>query len=147
MPSTVIPLRAITIYILIGFVYNFSMKSDSGEDIQTMPEEGDTWAVDASVGKAVTIKIRGNPTTGYGWYLKNRVDVEKEAIISATNLNEYGSGDYATDPHQQGMVGVPGYYYFKFSPLKAGKTQLVFEHKRAWEQTAHRTVSVDVTIQ
>ena len=82
--------------------------------------------------KEFYIKVRGNPTTGYGWYLSENSD--KENLLTL-NLDEYNScNDYVVDKHPEGMVGVGGNYYFKFKGLKEGNYNLMFIKKRAWEQ-------------
>ena len=106
-----------------------------------------TLEVSPAAGQIFTIKIRGNATTGYGWFLQNRANIDTDAI-QALNLNEYGSSqNYITDEHEEGMVGVGGYYYFKFKALKSGASvSLVFIHKRPWETSPVRTVEVKVNI-
>jgi predicted secreted protein len=105
--------------------------------------------VKTQVGKVLIVKIRGNPTTGYGWYLEN-VGLLNNAQLEPLNLNEYhSSDDYITDEHEPGMVGVPGSYYFKFKAhvALADPIELKFSHKRPWEDQPLRTASVLVTIE
>jgi predicted secreted protein len=117
------------------------------------PDNDQSNSMDVSVesGKEFSIKIRGNPTTGYGWYLKNAEAISNSAVLKAKNLNEYEStNDYKTDPHAAGMVGVPGSYYFTFeATASAGKKEaLTFVYKRPWEKETEPiyTLTVNVSI-
>jgi predicted secreted protein len=97
----------------------------------------------------LVITMRGNPTTGYGWYLKNANELNEDVLIPK-NLNEHNTAkDYVTDEHPEGMVGVGGSYKFKFLCNKASEenVDLVFEYKRPWEKNeALRTVTVKVNL-
>ena len=86
-------------------------------------------------GSEFNIKIAGNPTTGYSWYLNNEDELKKGGV-QPTNLNEYKSADYVQDDAPQGMVGVGGKFDFKFK-LDEGKKnvpEIIFSYKRPWEK-------------
>jgi hypothetical protein len=48
----------------------------------TLPVENIT----AQAGSIFTIKVSGNPTTGYGWYLKNKAELTNSEVLVASNL-------------------------------------------------------------
>ena len=86
-------------------------------------------------GSEFNIKIAGNPTTEYSWYLNNEDELKKGGV-QPTNLNEYKSADYVQDDAPQGMVGVGGNFDFKFK-LDEGKKnvpEIIFSYKRPWEK-------------
>jgi predicted secreted protein len=148
--QTIFYLKTLTIFFLMLTVSNSTRKLSPypNDDLFTMPSDlaQDTpWNISAKMGSTFTIKIRGNPTTGYSWFLENRTNLNT-SLIQALNLSEHGSADYVTDPSEPGMVGVGGYYYFRFSALAAGDAQLVFVHKRPWETSPLKTVTVNVSI-
>ena len=103
-------------------------------------------SINTKAGSTFTIKVSGNPTTGFGWYLKNKEELTKSQVLVASNLNEYGSAEYYSDPHPEGMVGVGGNYYFKFKANAAGNVMLIFEHKRPWEKEVLTTYTVKVVV-
>jgi predicted secreted protein len=117
------------------------------ENTVELPNKTGSFPTTVSLNQILVVKIRGNPTTGYGWYLEN-ADTLDRSILNPTNLNEYNScKDYITDNHPQGYVGVGGYYYFKFKPLKeTNSITLIFNNKRPWENKAVRTVELLVTV-
>ena len=88
-------------------------------------------------GSEFNIKIPGNPTTGYSWYLTNDEEL-KSAGLEPSNLNEYKSADYAQNSHPKGMVGVGGCFDFKFklSNDKKNVPDIKLAYKRPWEQNA-----------
>ena len=135
-----------TIIMSIATVPSTKINEDMGE-VHTMPQGTNSFDVTSKAGETFTIKIRGNPTTGYSWFLENRDNLDNSAI-QALNLNEHGSSrDYITDEHPEGMVGVGGFYYFRFKGLKAGvNATLRFVNKRPWETTAIRSVDVNVNL-
>lgn len=134
-----------TIIMSIATVPSTKINDDMGE-VHTLPQ-GTKFDITAKAGDTFTIKIRGNPTTGFGWFLENRDNLDN-SVIQPLNLNEHGSSrDYITDEHPEGMVGVGGYYYFKFKGMKAGaNVTLRFVNKRPWETSAIRSVDVNVNL-
>lgn len=140
--------------ICISIMFSSNTKSganevelDSNTDVYELPNDVNEWEIKDSVGKIIDIKIRGNPTTGYGWFLVNAGDVDIN-VLKPLNLNQYNSAnDFVVDEHPTGMVGVGGYYHFKFQALKAGQDlKLKFVNKRPWEEQNDREVIIKVTI-
>jgi predicted secreted protein len=94
-------------------------------------------------GKTYSIPLRGNPTTGYGWF----ASVVDSSIVTITNVNSNGgSKDYVTDPAPAGFAGVGGTYYFTVLGLRAGKTTITFQYKRPWETTSSKVENHVVTV-
>lgn len=92
------------------------------------------------------IKLKGNPTTGYGWYLENANQLDN--AIQANNLSSTGSAlDYVKDPAPAGYVGVGGTYNFEFTALDvADNVSLRFVYKRPWELTTANKITVTLKI-
>jgi len=70
-----------------------------------------------------TIKLEGNPTTGYGWYYS----VVPDGIIKEI------SSDYKQDFNPLGKNGVGGTFIFKFESVAPGEATITFEYYRDWE--------------
>ena len=117
-------------------------------EIFELPNTVNSLDVKASIGKVFSIKIRGNPTTGYGWYLENVNSIDRNTL-EPLNLNQHNSAtDFVTDPHAEGMVGVGGSYFFKFRAKQAVENlKLTFVNKRPWETTNERVATVNVNIE
>jgi len=92
------------------------------------------------------VKLKGNPTTGYGWYLSNASQLSN--ALQATNLNAMGSTtSYVQNPAPAGYVGVGGTFIFRFNALAAAdNVNLDFVLKRPWETTLANKITVTVKI-
>jgi predicted secreted protein len=98
------------------------------------------------VGNEFEIKLEGNPTTGYSWYLKS-LDKASNAIVSPVNLNSNNStANYIQYPKNAEEVGVGGTFNFKFKGVANGQTKLNFDYKRPWEDTPIETKEYSVVI-
>ena len=142
----------ISIVILLNVINGYKINDLDGFQIfpvsQMISSNSEPVDITAELGMNIAIKIRANPTTGYSVYLKNSVaDLEKSNIVTPLNLNNKGgSSDYIVDPHPIGMVGVPGYYYFKFKTKSVGEIKLNFVHMRIWDPTDAATLKVNLSV-
>ena len=90
------------------------------------------------------LKVRGNPTTGYSWYVSA---ISDESNLKCTNLNQWKSSEnYVVDPHEPGFVGVGGTFYFKFQGNKEGNYDITLVKKRPWEPEPIQTKNIKVQI-
>jgi len=90
-------------------------------------------AIDVNNDEVFTVKLDGNPTTGYSWILENEEEISASGIVSKVN------DDFVEDDHEEGMVGVGGKFIFEFMVNNACGKQLpnlVFAYKRPWEVDA-----------
>jgi len=106
----------------------------------------DSFAVESK--KNFSIQIKANPTTGYQVFLKSSVsELESSGVVTPLNLKPEGTtGDYNTDPHEEGMTGVGGSYFFKFSANKPGEVLLVFENKRVWDPSDATQSNIKIVV-
>ena len=91
--------------------------------------------IDTAAGKQFNIVLDGNATTGYMW----------EASYDKAYLSLV-KDEYKQNESKQGMVGVPGKHYFTFQALKAGKTEVTLNYKRAWEDSPIETKVFNINI-
>ena len=102
-------------------------------------------AIKAHQNEKFIIKVAGNPSTGYGWFLGKKTE---DNGLKCTNCDEYNSSnDYKVDKHPAGMVGVPGNYYFIFSGEQKGHIDLEFVNKRPWEKESFKERRLTVNIE
>ena len=108
-----------------------------------------TWEISAKRGDTISIKIRGNKTTGYSWYLVNR-DQLKKLNIQPLNLDQHGSTtNYAMDENPEHLMGVGGYFYFDLQipdNIENQVVELEFAHKRPWEPEPISTTRLKMSI-
>jgi len=90
-----------------------------------------------TVGQNFSIKMQGNPSTGYNWYLDS--ENSDSNAVACLNLSEYGTGDYLKAEQAGGNLGMicgaPGYSVFNFEIKQAGEHKVTLIYKRGWEST------------
>lgn len=145
--NSIVRTKILILFALISLSLQARKTSNSNTREFSLPNDQDAYEVSVPKGEDFAIKIRGNPTTGYGWFLDNPKQLEGSSV-EALNLNDMNSAEYVADDHPNGMVGVGGYYYFKFKAVGDANTStnLTFIHKRPWETTNLRTAVVTVKI-
>ena len=72
-------------------------------------------------GSRVSIKLEGNPTTGYLWDLTEC----DQTILAQSSEVDYKSGS--------SLVGAGGIYTFDFKAVDSGKTRVKLIYHRPWE--------------
>ncbi|CAD2219770.1 inhibitor of cysteine peptidase [Angomonas deanei] len=98
----------------------------------TVADQGKTVSVQS--GGSVTIKLPGNPTTGYTWAVQS----PNEELYATTK-----SYDSTAPP---GMVGGGGEFTFTVTPKKSGTIPLVFLYLREFEGPKDTDKKFDVTL-
>ena len=115
-----------------------------------LQKEGGDKELKVEDNKEFTVALAGNPSTGYSWLMANVEAVKNNNVIQPLNLNQYNTcDDYVHDPHEPGMVGFGGVYYFKFKVNNGtGKElpKLVFEYKRHWEKDKPPYGKAEITL-
>ena len=90
-----------------------------------LAESDDGKSVKVDVGRRVRIRLAGNPTTGYSWFL---MPIEGSAVKAEGKL------EYKPNAHQPGMVGVGGTFELLLRAVGAGESKVRLEYKRPWEK-------------
>jgi inhibitor of cysteine peptidase len=88
-------------------------------------ESDDGKSVSVDVGRRVRIRLAGNPTTGYSWFL---MPIEGQAVKAN------GEVEYKPNAQQPGMVGGGGTFELVLRAVQAGKSSVRMEYKRPWEK-------------
>ena len=106
------------------------------------------FTIDVKEGEEFALKLRGNPTTGYSWFLLNPSDSTDS--LQATNLSADGGASYVPDSNDRLLVGGAGAFYYKFKAVKVANEPKVlhFLYQRAWlkNENSAPTVSVKVNV-
>jgi predicted secreted protein len=86
-------------------------------------------------GQTITIRLAGNPTTGFTWN-----DATKSDVVKLSGKVEHRAGGTA--------LGAPGVSTATFVAVKAGKSTIALEYKRVFEKKpAAKTFTVNVVVQ
>ena len=92
------------------------------------------------------LKIKGNPTTGYNWYILNYDELPNLDIIC---LNKDNTGEFIYDPNQVGIVGIGGTFTFRFKVNSHNNNFKTIKliYKRDWENNPNDLiVSINVLV-
>ena len=81
--------------------------------------------IEVPVGQSLIINLESNPSTGFGWSIREITD---QAVLNETS-NRFVSPDQ-TDPPK---VGVGGTEVWQFGALKPGKSTITMVYSRIWE--------------
>ena len=99
----------------------------SGETGKRMIFEmsGDTSTnISVKVFQEFSLKIKSNPSTGFGWSLDHPLD---ETMVQQIGHDTEDSGKI-------GLVGAPQFEIWTFKALKAGETSISIKYARSWEK-------------
>ena len=88
-------------------------------------------------GQTLTVKLEGNPTTGYTWEM-----FEPDGAI----LRQVGEPEFNADSD---LLGAPGTLTLRFKAVEAGQMELRLVYHRPWETGVEplETFTVQVTVQ
>lgn len=120
-------------FIMSVFMFIASLLGIGGKKI----EDGEMIQYSADK-KSVIIVLEENPSTGYRWTYK----IANDGILNS-------AGDKYVAPDFSGKVaptGAPGTRIFTFDANKPGKTKLIFEYERSWEDSSIEKITVNVTV-
>ena len=106
-------------------------------------------------GKNFKVKLAGNPTTGYTWFLLNLESLASSKYVSNVDTNEDGTaGGYIPSVPQFDDLPVIGsdgdfYYTFKAVAKTSEPVELLFSYQRPWLKTNDdpNAVKVKITVE
>ncbi len=104
---------------------------------QNITESMDGQTVTVKAGESFTIKLSGNPTTGYGWQM---------ADVDTSIVQQDGKTAYKMDLP---IAGSGGMYTYHFKTVSAGTTTLNFKYLRSWEKdkAPYKTFTITIEVQ
>lgn len=103
--------------------------------------------VTAKLNTTLDIRVKGNPSTGYNWYLENAEEIINAKVLTPLNLtNRHGSKNFVQNAHTQGAIGVGGSYSFQFLPSANGRATISLIYKRPWLKNSEKTYTLEVTV-
>ena len=140
-------MKAFVKVLLLAFVsVSLVAAEEKPQTLLQVPNGASNLSMVVKANKVFSIRLQGNPTTGYMWTLTNVDAINSSAVTPVEKNGEFGT--FKPDLHQKGMVGVGGIFEFTF---KAGDATnelipIEFAYKRAWEQENGKTVTVKVQV-
>ena len=120
-------------------------------DVDTEANSNNVFSV--KKGKKFKVKLAGNPTTGYSWFLLNLKYLTSSKYISNVDTNKDGTaGGYvpSASPNEDGiqLVGSGGYYYYTFKAVAktSQPVELLFSYQKPWLKNNNDPNAVKVKI-
>lgn len=93
--------------------------------LKLLTEADDGTTVKLAAGSEFDIRLKGNPTTGYGWRVES---------IGGGAVAQKGDQEYIPSEKARGRVGVGGTEIFHFEVKAPGETKVKLGYKRPWEK-------------
>jgi len=111
-----------------------------------LPSSATEGEIKAREGEIFSIKVKGNPTTGYSWFLVNEEELTSSGIIPH-NLTENKSGSYLSQ-NPKGMVGGGGIFDFQFkvNQLNNELPKIILTYRRPWLPVNENDKKLEITI-
>jgi inhibitor of cysteine peptidase len=104
---------------------------------KTLTEINNGDSLNLKINDTVEIKLESNPTTGYSWFLSDNVD---ETIVSVT------SPEFMESKKDEELVGAGGYEIFNVKAIAKGKTDIILNYERPWEEGVEPLETFEITI-
>ena len=102
-------------------------KNEKKKNVFIMTDGPETRIAVKTIGEFF-IKIKSNPTTGYGWSLQKITD---EDVVKFKSKRIEEEHEKESKPP---LLGAPTYEIFTFEALKPGETVVYLKYHRPWEK-------------
>jgi len=104
---------------------------------KTLTEKNNGGSIDLKVNDTVEIKLESNPTTGYSWFLGDNVD---STVVSVTGP------EFIESKKDKELVGAGGYEIFTIKAVSKGKTSIILNYERPFEEEEEPIDTFEITI-
>ena len=111
----------------------------------TIEQNVDKKEIEVQEYSTISLKLEGNPGTGFGWYLENKDDLLK-SNIKPLNLNEYQSVEFSKCEDTK-LLGQGGYFDFHFKLLPGAENEeakFVYKRYNVAENAKPLTVNIKI---
>ena len=104
---------------------------------KTLTEKNNGDSINLKINDDIEIKLESNPTTGYSWFLNDNVDV---TIVSVSDPV------FIESEKDKELVGAGGYEIFTIKAISKGKTGIILNYERPWEEGVEPIETFEITI-
>jgi len=115
-------------------VLSFSSCLVEGKTL-TEKNNGDSFSLE--INDVINIKLISNPTTGYRWVLIEEIDGSIISLIDS---------EFIQSKKDKELVGTGGYEIFSFKAIPKGKTSIILNYERPWEDEVEPLETFEIII-
>ena len=140
----------VTLLLLISNTYEIKLDLydyyfTSNDDILKITDlNKQNYNIKTSLGRFLTIKIKGVLNSTYGWYLLNNLNTNN--ILIPENLNISDSTKFIADIDENGEILTSGYFSFVFIPVNTGTISLNFIYKQYFKLFGVKIIKVKINV-
>ncbi len=133
--------RRVLFVVAMTFVLAVALSGCRSGEVTVTQEDAGTVRV-ARVGDRVTVRLDGNPSTGYSWTRTEPAD--DDFAGSALQPIEEGTWEF---PAGADVPGASGVCLFRYLADRVGIVTLSYAYGRSWEPSPAETFSVVIRVQ
>lgn len=111
------------VFLILAILFSISSCSDEQKNYFTEKNNGEN--INLNEGDIINVRLESNITTGYSWELSGETDPDIIMLESST---------YEELQKDKNVTGAGGSEIFFFKAVSAGKTDIVLEYLRPWEE-------------
>lgn len=103
----------------------------------TLTEKNNGDSINLKVEDTVIIRLESNPTTGYSWILNENTDTSIVSMVDS---------EYIQSAEDEELVGAGGHEVLTFKAVSKGKTSIVLNYERPWEEAEEPLETFEINI-
>ncbi len=104
---------------------------------KALTEKNNGDSINLKVEDIVVIRLESNLTTGYSWILDKKTDT---LIVSMVD------SEYIQSVEDKELVGAGGHEIFTFKAVSKGKTSIILNYERPWEEDEEPLETFEINI-
>ena len=122
--------------VIAGFV--LTTYADDTASPVLLSQDKNATTVTVQMTDSATIALKGNPTTGYSWFLES---ISGNAVTSTCGMT------FATNSDRTGLLGASGTFSCKLTATHPGTSTVSCAYYRPWEKTKKRkTYTITIVV-
>lgn len=103
----------------------------------TLTEKNNGGSINLKVEDTVVIRLESNPTTGYSWILDEKTDTSIVSVVDS---------EYVKSVKDEELVGAGGHEVLTFKAVSKGKTSIILNYERPWEEDEEPLETFEINI-
>jgi predicted secreted protein len=131
-----IPMHCLILSTTVAIILVFTVPAAGKVLPVRLAEPDNAKTVTVQLARTATIRLKGNPATGYSWFLD---------CISGSAVTCTGGMTYAANPNRKGLLGAAGTFSCVLTAVQPGTSTVSCAYYRPWEKDKKET-TYSVTI-